>query len=1387
MTAMSRLSLLIALAGLSGAAVSGAQSFPQVMRGETALGGLSALGGTPLYHTPRFLVPGWDTLAPPVPIEPERVAELRQPVALSLDGVTRAEALAQLSRVSGIDFVYADNLLPEGRTVNLKSRAITVFAALSQILINAGLDVLLRPDGSAVLVNMPRVTPADVPAIAAPADTLRGRVIGPDSVPLAGVVVSVTSNADQTTKSARTDSAGTYRVVFDNTAPGYTIAITMPGFTPQRRPVTRTVGATGAIVADFRLTKATQTLAPIRAVAGRPKPQRDYGFVANPGETGAIFDPYASLTGDATGDFTMALTMQPGLTVTPDPNGGLPSISFAGLGSDQNGLSLNGADFGGMLPRDAAFLRVFTATYDPAKGFFSGVLTSATIFQANFATVRSLHATLDAPYLQWTTPVGTRLSQQYSMPILSGTNSGPIGHVGHFLTTSFQFQRRAQDLTTLTSASPASLAALGVSPDSVARLVSALGPLGIPARVSAVPAARVATGGSASMRLDFAPSVGGTVFQTAGGGIGTGYALMNPPPRSVSSLIATGSFMDNTGLMTGPTALPSHGGDSRNWSGSLQFLSSNYIFGSLLNETNSALSVGGSRTNPYLDLPSASVLLNSTLPDGAPTVSLLQAAGNGTGPNSSRNWSWQTKNETRWETWDNEHDVKLALEGTVDHYALTQGPSFGVFGYNSLGDFTSGTPASFSRTLTNFTDDGQGVRGAIGIGDVYRPRRTFATQYGARLEGYHFDVRPAFNPTVDSLFAMRTDHVPNVVTFAPMAGFTWWYSTDGRGFPVPGKTLVGGIRDYRGVLRTQSIDPYTRQTGLPTGVQQVECVGAAIPAPNWSAYTQSQGAIPDACADGTSGSALAQTTPPVALFSPDYALSHSWRADLTWSYPITQRLAASINGNQAINLSLPDRVDANFNPVTRFTLPGEDARPVFVPASSVVPASGAVTSAESRLFPQYAQVSALRSDLRGESRQLTGQLNFTPLAPSWSSAPSMPVSLAYTWSDIRSQQDGFTGTTAGDPRQVYWSSNGTPQHTVILQTTFRAPGFVSIGAGLRVQSGFAYTPRVNADVNGDGFANDRAFVFNPATAADPAVSAAMTSLLQAAPQSAHDCLMAQLGTVANQNSCRGPWSANLNLSAAFDAYRLGFKNRGTVQLRMGNTLGAIDQLLHGANKLHGWGQPAFPDATLLNVRGFDPLTNRFQYTVNPLFGSTSVATHAFRPPFTVTLDIHLDLAPDRERTFIAAYLKPRPADSTDVLNETQIRTRLLGRSGGAFTSILQIKDSLDLTQAQVDSLNAINKRYLAARDSIYRALARYLASRHGDYSGDETDERWHDAIAAVVRTQWRLGQDFLPLLTRAQFEHGAAMRMTNPFGQGYITYDPAALERYIRGPLSSPP
>ena len=334
--------------------------------------------------------------------------------------------------------------------------------------------------------------------------------------------------------------------------------------------------------------------------------------------------------------------------------------------------------------------------------------------------------------------------------------------------------------------------------------------------------------------------------------------------------------------------------------------------------------------------------------------------------------------------------------------------------------------------------------------------------------------------------------------------------------------------------------------------------------------------------------------------------------------------------------------DLNFNPTTRFSLASEGGRPMFVSPSSIVPSTGAVAFTESRAFSDFAHVGELRSDLESTQGQATTGLTYRYatsafVSPITSTPPRVngTVSVSYAYADNRVQSNGFSATTAGDPRLATWGAGVVPHHTFRLQLTTSVDRLVTLSVNGALSSGFAYTPRVGSDINGDGYANDRAFVFNPVAVSDPTLAAGMANLLATGPAGARSCLRAQVGTIAQQGSCMSPWNLTLGtISATFDSYRLGLGNRGSLVVFVNNLLGGVDQALHGDNNLHGWGQPSYPNTTLLNVKGFNPSTNQFAYTVNPLFGSTTASNNLNRPPFRISIDFRMDIGRDRETQWI---------------------------------------------------------------------------------------------------------------------------------------------------------
>src|SRR4029077_16829768 len=97
--------------------------------------------------------------------------------------------------------------------------------------------------------------------------------------------------------------------------------------------------------------------------------------------------------------------------------------------------------------------------------------------------------------------------------------------------------------------------------------------------------------------------------------------------------------------------------------------------------------------------------------------------------------------------------------------------------------------------------------------------------------------------------------------------------------------------------------------------------------------------------------------------------------------------------------------------------------------------------------------------------------------------------------------------------------------------------YVTIGT--TIKSGTPFTPMVAGDVNGDGYLNDRAFVFDPSRTADTALATAMRSLLTSGAPAARACLSKALNQLATRASCQAPWVTTANLVINLNPQKIG--------------------------------------------------------------------------------------------------------------------------------------------------------------------------------------------------------------------------------------------------------
>src|SRR5207249_2019327 len=139
----------------------------------------------------------------------------------------------------------------------------------------------------------------------------------------------------------------------------------------------------------------------------------------------------------------------------------------------------------------------------------------------------------------------------------------------------------------------------------------------------------------------------------------------------------------------------------------------------------------------------------------------------------------------------------------------------------------------------------------------------------------------------------------------------------------------------------------------------------------------------------------------------------------------------------------------------------EGARPVYVPADSIVATTGALTSLDSRVHPQFGQVIAIRSDLQSDTRQLTVGLSRLP-------PRGAALQVSYTFTRARDQSSfsccaasqGFAApTTAGDPNEREWATSALERrHSLLAIVSFPVNAALGVSALGRLTSGAPFTP-----------------------------------------------------------------------------------------------------------------------------------------------------------------------------------------------------------------------------------------------------------------------------------------------------------------------------------------
>ncbi len=1140
--------------------------------------------------------------------------------------------------------------------------------------------------------------------LAAQTDVIRGRVTNTDGQPLANVRVTATSIPGNVTRSVQTNNQGSFQIAFPDGPGDYIMGYAIFGYAFRQFQVKR-LADEAVLVADTRL--APMQLDTLVVVAQQQ--QRVSRTQQTPDVSGTERPIIPTgIPPELMGDIAAMAASLPGVLLLPSLDGAADAFSILGLDGDQNSTTLNGMQIGANgLPRDAGIsTSLSTSPFDVSRGGFSGGNVNIRSRSGSNFRTRGMSFVLTSPQVQWTDRAAQALGNDYTNMSLGGMASGPIKLNKAFYNVSAQFGRQSRDNQTLLSTNPLGLQTAGVAMDSVSRFLGVLEGYGIPTLAGRARSNRVSDSGQLFGSIDISPP---------GSSSGQSFGITFNGNWSRQSPVASG-FLPQLGL-------ESAGGDRTGWNGGIQARHNGYL-GMILSESSAGINLSHDYSEAFLSLPGGRVRVNSIFDDGVSGVQTLAFGGNQGMSNSTRSTSATFQNSLSWFDNANKHRIKLSSELQYSGSTRDQSSNLlGSFSFNSLEDLEAGRPASFSRTLTALERSTAQLSGSLSLGDSYQHSPDLQFQFGVRLDGSRPTQNPDFNPLIETTFGRRNDQVPTPLVFSPRIGFSWTVGTAQEiasfagAVRAPRAVIRGGVGVFANGSGVGQLGSALTNTGLPGGVQQIVCVGPAVPIPDWDAYATNAAAIPDRCADGTTGTVFSNSAPNVTLFATDFAPQRSVRSNLAWSGSMLDaRYSVNVEGTYSLNRNQQRFVDLNFDPNTSFSL--ADGRPVYVEPGSIVPTTGAIASRDARVSQSFARVTETRSDLQSRTAQLMLRLSPIPRTPT-----NFGWSAAYTYSHIREQVSGFS-STAGDPLRVEWARSGQGPHQINYSLRYRFFNAVNVSWNGSFRSGSAFTPTIAGDVNGDGYSNDRAFIFAPSGGADPALAAGMRELLASSSGATRECLEKQLSQIAARNSCRGPWSSNASLTLTLDRAKFRMPQRGDVTLSLSNPLGAADLLVNGSGNLKGWGQSASPDQSLLYVRGFDAATRQYRYEVNQRFGATRPQFLTLRQPVILTATMKIDLGPTRERQSLTQQLSSGRTQPGSRLPEAMYRAVGASSVLNPMGTILRSQDSLRLTSLQADSIASMNRRYTYRADSLWAPIAKHFAALPTQYAEDEAYDRY---------------------------------------------------------------
>jgi len=535
----------------------------------------------------------------------------------------------------------------------------------------------------------------------------------------------------------------------------------------------------------------------------------------------------------------------------------------------------------------------------------------------------------------------------------------------------------------------------------------------------------------------------------------------------------------------------------------------------------------------------------------------------------------------------------------------------GEYTFANLDAFEAGQPSSYTR----FIRQGGGVpvsefdvaEWSLYAQDEWAVSPKLTVTGGLRYDIQSFRNAPERVVGAEQAFGVRSGIAPtDNNNISPRLSLAYDLRADGRSiFRAGAGYFYGRVPYVLGGNVAGSVRP-TVQIVCSGDLGDPDAPPSPVDYPNWSPSGSDN---PEQCAENTATTGL----PTHTFWQQDFEYPETFKGNVGFEQAIGRNTSASVDLLYTRSYQLYTVRNLNLRP-SQFALAAEGGRMIFQPEAVFDPSASDATAngIRARNNLEYSDIFVNYNDGRAEGLTATFNLNhrFSDVTTfgasyTWTRAyDNSSYSCCTASSGYQDPDVGIYGPNEvggmGDTDRTWGPSYFARTHTFVFNGATRLPLGIQVSGIWRIQSGRPWTPEVSGDLNGDGVRfNDRPFIYAPEDLplAVTGVTADSMRAMYADFLADEDCLGDAVGQVIDRNTCRFPWSNQLDLRLS-KSFRTTRGQRAELQVDMFNVLNGLNS---------EWGRVVgvfSANRNILRAVRYDAASDRILYEVPGTFGRT---------------------------------------------------------------------------------------------------------------------------------------------------------------------------------------